>query len=63
MISEVIIDDKKYVILPKEEFDAMQLSSLLKIDRETLMSIDEAEAYSIELIKKWDQEKSLSYQK
>jgi predicted DNA-binding protein (UPF0251 family) len=58
MISEVIIDDKIYVILPKDEFEALQLNSYHKIDKTKLMSIDEAESCSIELITKWAQEKS-----
>jgi hypothetical protein len=56
MISEVIIDNKMYVILPKDEFEALQLNSYHKIDKSKLLSIDEAESYSIELITKWAEE-------
>jgi hypothetical protein len=60
MVSEVIIDEKKYVILPYEEYKSLKVKAAPHVNRKSLLTIDEAEAYSIELINKWANEKSLS---
>jgi hypothetical protein len=58
MVSEVIIDDKKYVLMPVEEYNSLKMRAASKSDGNTLLTIDEAEAYSLELINKWAKEKS-----
>jgi hypothetical protein len=58
MVSEVIIDDKKYVLLPIEEYKSLKVKAAPHSDRDTLLTIDEAEAYSLELINKWAKGKS-----
>lgn len=58
MVAEVIIDEKKYVILPFEEFKSLKIKAAPHAERESLLTIDEAESYSIELMKKWANEKS-----
>jgi hypothetical protein len=57
MVSEVIIDDKKYVILPKEEFVALQKADFHKKFKGRLFSIDEARKKSEELILEWAKQK------
>jgi hypothetical protein len=60
MVSEVTIDEKKYVILPFEEYKSLKINAAPNINRSKLLTLDEAEAYSIELINKWAKEKSQS---
>ncbi len=60
MVSSVIIDEKKYVILPYEEYKSLKVKAAPNVNRKSLLSIDEAEDYSIELINKWAKEKSQS---
>jgi hypothetical protein len=57
MVSEVIIDDKKYVILPKEEFVALQKADFHEKFKGRLFSIDEARKKSEELILEWAKQK------
>jgi PHD/YefM family antitoxin component YafN of YafNO toxin-antitoxin module len=58
MVYEVIVDDKKYVLLPKEEYESLKIKVELHSDKNSLLSLDEAEAYSLELSNKWAKEKS-----
>lgn len=58
MVSEVTIDDKKYVLLPKDEYESLKIKAEFRPDRDSLLSLDEAESYSLELINKWANEKS-----
>ncbi|WP_255070859.1 hypothetical protein [Lacihabitans sp. LS3-19] len=57
MVSEVIIDDKKYVLMPKEEYLALQKSDLHKKFEGRLFSIEEARKKSEELILEWAKQK------
>ncbi|WP_255036128.1 hypothetical protein [Lacihabitans soyangensis] len=57
MVSEVIIDEKKYVILPKEEFVALQKADFHEKFKGRLFSIDEARKKSEELILEWAKQK------
>lgn len=50
MVSEVIIDDKKYVLMPIEEYHALQKTELHKKFEGRLFSMDEARKKSEELI-------------
>lgn len=57
MVSEVTIDDKKYVILPKEEYVALQKADFHEKFKGRLFSIDEARKKSEELILEWAKQK------
>jgi hypothetical protein len=57
MVSEVIIDEKKYVILPKEEYVALQQADFHEKFKGRLFSIDEARKKSEELILEWAKQK------
>mgnify|MGYP006920777436 CR=1 FL=1 len=57
MVSEVIIDDKKYVILPKEEYVALQKADFHEKFKGRLFSLDEARKKSEELILEWAKQK------
>lgn len=57
MVSEVIIDDKKYVIMPKEEYTALQKANIHEKFKGRLFSIEEARKKSEELILEWAKQK------
>jgi PHD/YefM family antitoxin component YafN of YafNO toxin-antitoxin module len=52
-MTQLIIDKKKYVIIPVKEYEVLQKKAALKSKPEKLFSIDEARAYSKKLIHKW----------
>ncbi|HEY6505186.1 MAG TPA: hypothetical protein VIZ28_14515 [Chitinophagaceae bacterium] len=52
-MTQITIDKKKYVIIPKKEYEALQKKAALKTKPEKLLSVDEARAYSKKLIHKW----------
>lgn len=56
-MTEIEIDKKKYVILPVEDYNALQKKAALKTKPAKLLSIEEARTYSKKLIRKWDSEK------
>ncbi len=58
MVSEVIIDDKKYVILPMEEYKSLKIKAAPHVNSLKLLTINQSEDYSIALINKWAEEKS-----
>lgn len=58
-MSEVIIDKKEYVILPKKEYDALKKTANRKVELDELMTIEKARKYSRKLIEKWAKEMSL----
>ena len=53
----VLIDKKKYVIIPIKEYELLQKKAALKSKPEKLFSIEEARAYSKIKINKWAAEK------
>jgi hypothetical protein len=57
MVTEVIIDEKKYVILPKEEYEAKLKLDIHKKFEGRLFSIDEARKKSEDLILAWAKQK------
>jgi hypothetical protein len=57
MASRKIIGDNKSVILFIEENNFLKVKSEQNANRKSLLTINEAEAYSIELINKWASEK------
>lgn len=52
-MSTLVIDDKAYVVLTLENYEALQKRAALKPKPERLLSIDEARAHSKKLIRKW----------
>jgi hypothetical protein len=52
-VTEIVIDKKKYVLVPQKEFEALQKKAALKSKAEKLMTIENARAYSKKLIKEW----------
>lgn len=53
MISEITIEEKKYVLLPKSEFEEILKEKLHSKFEGRLFSIDEARKKSEDLILKW----------
>jgi PHD/YefM family antitoxin component YafN of YafNO toxin-antitoxin module len=45
-MTQVLIDNKKYVILPVKEYKILQKKAALKSKPEQLFSLEEARAYS-----------------
>lgn len=56
-MTQIVIDKKKYVLVPQKEYEAMQKKAALKTKPEKLFSLEEARAYSKKLIRKWAAEK------
>lgn len=52
-MNTLIIDDKAYVVLPMESYEALQKKAALKTRPEKLFSLEEARAHSKKMIKKW----------
>lgn len=52
-MTEIIIDKKKYVLIPEKEYQALQKKAALKAKPEKAFNIEEARAYSKKLIRKW----------
>ncbi|NCU06337.1 MAG: hypothetical protein GXC73_20475 [Chitinophagaceae bacterium] len=56
-MTEIVIDKKKYVLIPAKDYKTLQKKASLKSKPEKTLSVDEARAYSKKLIKKWAAEK------
>lgn len=56
-MTEIVIDKKKYVLVPQKEYQALQKKAALKTKPQKLFSVAEARAYSKKLINKWAAEK------
>jgi hypothetical protein len=56
-MNPVIIDKKKYVILPIKEYNDLQKNATLNVKSERLLSIKDARDYTNNLINKWSKEK------
>lgn len=57
MASEVIINKKKFFIIPEKEYELLQKKASLNFSEEELFSINDAREYSKKLIKQWAKEK------
>ena len=57
-MTQVLIDKKKYVIIPIKEYETLQKKAALKSKPEKLFSLEEARAYSRKKINKWASEKN-----
>lgn len=56
-MTHLTIDNKKYVLIPEENYQELQKIAALKREPEKTFSIEEARAFSKKLIKKWATEK------
>ncbi len=56
-MTEIVIDKKKYVLLPEKDYKTLQRKAALSIKPEKLLNITEAREYSKKLINKWANEK------
>ncbi len=52
-MTSLVIDKKKYVLLPQKEYEALQKTAALKSKAEKTFSVEEARAYSKAKIRKW----------
>jgi hypothetical protein len=52
-MNTVVIENKSYVVVPLESYQALQKKAALKTRPEQLLSIEEARAHSKKLIRKW----------
>ena len=56
-MTEILIDKKKYVLIAKKEYEALQKKAALKSKPEKTFTLEEARTYSKSLIRKWAAEK------
>jgi len=56
-MTEIVIDKKKYILIPEKDYKVLQKKAALKTKPEKLFSIEDARVYSKKLIHKWAAEK------
>jgi len=56
-MTAIVIDKKKYVLLPEKEYLELQKKAALKTKPDKLLSVEQARTYSKKLIRKWATEK------
>lgn len=56
-MTEINIENKKYVLVPKTSYLALQKKAALKVKGEHTLTLSEARAYSRTLIRKWAKDK------
>jgi hypothetical protein len=56
-LTSLTIDNKKYVLIPEENYQELQKKAVLKQRTEKTLSIEEARDYSKKMIRKWASEK------
>lgn len=52
-MTQIVIDKKKYVLLPEKEYLELQKKAALKTKPQKLLSVEDARTYSKKLINKW----------
>lgn len=52
-MNEIVIDKKKYVLIPEKDLKTLQKKAALKIRPEKLLSVEEGRNMSKKLIRKW----------
>ena len=55
-MTHLTIDNKKYVLIPEENYQELQKIAALKREPEKTLSIEDARNYSKKLIRKWASE-------
>lgn len=53
-MTTLVIENKSYVVVPMENFQALQKKAALKTKPEKTLTLKEARAHSKKLIRKWD---------
>jgi hypothetical protein len=56
-MTRIVIDKKKYVLIPEKDYQALQRRAAIKAKPEKLLSVEDARVYSKKLIRKWAIEK------
>lgn len=56
----IVINKKKYVLIPEKDFQALQKKATLKTKPEKTFAIEEARVHSKKLIRQWATENPLS---
>jgi len=56
-MTELVLDKKKYVVVPAKDYAELQRKAALKTKTEKTLSLEEAREYSKKLIRKWAAEK------
>ncbi len=57
MPTEVVIDNKKYIILPKEKYESLTKKQVYEKFNGQLLSVEEAKARTLERVEKWAKSK------
>ena len=57
VMTEIVIDNKKYYLVPEKEYLTLQRKAALKTKPEKTLSLKEARIHSKQLISKWAKEK------
>jgi hypothetical protein len=52
-MTSIVIDKKKYVLVPEKEYQALQKKAALKTRPQKLLTVEQARTYSKKLIRKW----------
>ncbi|MCU0419495.1 MAG: hypothetical protein MUC38_07535 [Cyclobacteriaceae bacterium] len=56
-MNELVIDNKRYVLLEQNDFDTLRKKAALKRNPEKTLTVAQARAVSKRLIRKWANEK------
>jgi len=56
-MTTILIDKKKYILIPEKDYQALQKKTALKSKHEKTFTVEEARLYSKKLIRKWAAEK------
>ncbi len=56
-MTEILIDKKKYVLIPQKNYQELLKKAALKTKPEKTFSVEEARVHSKKLIRKWAAEK------
>jgi hypothetical protein len=52
-MTQIIIDKKKYILIPEKEYHSLQKKAALKAKPEKTFTVEEACAYSKKLLRTW----------
>ena len=52
-MTEILIDKKKYVLIPEKDYRVLQKQAALKSKAEKTLTVEQARSYSKKLIRKW----------
>ncbi len=57
MHKEIELDNKKYIIMPKEDYKTILKKASLNIETQKIYSFEEAKRRALSLVRKWAKEK------